>query len=276
MTVSDEMERFARQHGKHVVVRDIPWSYYRLGAGTPVLWLTGGLRRAAVASAFLEQLAGRHTVIAPDYAPALSIADFMAAFDEMLRSEAVEAVTVIGQSYGGMLAQAYLAHRPQAVTRLVLSSSGPATYARPWLVAARVARLLARVLPEPVLKDLLAAGLGRLANQLPPAEAAQLAGTIRFLLREKLRRADVVSHFAVAADLIRSGTVNPAALCGWQGEVIVLSAENDPTQSDRDIPKYERLFGRHPRVVSLGQLGHAAVLSDPGRYVDLLEGVLDR
>ncbi len=65
MTISDQMERFARQRGNHVVVEYVPWCYYRLGAGTAVLWLTGGLRRAAIASAFLERLATRHTVIAP-------------------------------------------------------------------------------------------------------------------------------------------------------------------------------------------------------------------
>ena len=79
MTISDQMERFARQRGKHVVAEDVPWCYYRLGAGTAVLWLTGG-----------------------------------------------------------MLAQAYLAHRPEAIQRLVLSSAGPADYARLWLAAEKL------------------------------------------------------------------------------------------------------------------------------------------
>lgn len=258
-----------------MVVQGIPWCYYRLGAGTPVLWLTGGLRRAAAASAFLEELAVRHTVIAPDYAPVLSIAEFMAAFDEMLRRESVDSVTLVGQSYGGMLAQAYLSHRPQAVTRLVLSSSGPATFTRPWLVSARACMWLAQVLPEKMLMQLLAMVLTRLTRPLPQRERAEATEIIGILLREMLRRADVVSHFAVAADMIKSGMVSPAAFRRWRGEVFVLSAENDPTQSDRDMPRYERLFGRRPEVVSLGQLGHAAVLSDPGRYAELLERALE-
>ncbi|RUP05023.1 MAG: alpha/beta hydrolase [Mycobacterium sp.] len=269
------MERFTRRYGNQVEVQGIQWSYYRLGAGTPVLWLTGGLRRAAAASAFLESLSRHHTVIAPDYAPVPSIAEFMAAFDEILRRESVDAVTLVGQSYGGMLAQAYLAHRPQAVTRLVLSSSGPVAYARRWVPAAKLGSLLARVLPERLLKKLLAAGLARLARPLPQQERAQMSEVIRILLHEKLSRADVVSHFAVAADVIRSGMVEPAAFRGWHGDVVVLSAENDPTQRDRDMPKYEWLFGRRPQLVSLGQLGHAAVLTAPDRYVELLEGALE-
>ncbi len=274
MTISEQLERFARQHGKHMVIGGVPWCYYRLGAGTPVLWLTGGLRRAALASAFLERLATRHTVIAPDYAPVRSAEEFMAAFDEMLRTESVDTVALVGQSYGGMLAQAYLAHRPYAVQRLVLSSSGPATYARRWLVTAKLFTLLALVLPEKTLKELVTVGLTRLTHQLPQPERTEMADVIRTVVRDELRRADVVSHFAVAADVIRTGMVNPAAFHGWRGEVVVLSAENDPTQSARDIPRYERLFGRRPEVVSLGRLGHAAVLADPGHYAELLEHAL--
>ena len=65
MTITDEMERFAERYGKHVVVGNVPWFYYRLGAGTAVLWLTGGLRRAAIASPFLETLDSRPLSLHP-------------------------------------------------------------------------------------------------------------------------------------------------------------------------------------------------------------------
>ena len=55
----------------------------------------------------------------------------------------------------------------------------------------------------------------------------------------------------------------------------MLTAENDPTQSSKDIARYQRLFGRRPEVMSLGQLGHAAVLVDPSRFAELLEQALD-
>jgi len=51
------------------------------------------------------------------------------------------------QSYGGLLAQAYLAHRAKAVKRLILSSTGPANYGKGWLPVEYVAMALARLLP---------------------------------------------------------------------------------------------------------------------------------
>ncbi|OBH27414.1 hypothetical protein A5692_24650 [Mycobacterium sp. E342] len=250
------------------------WPYHRLGAGTAVLWLTGGLRRAALASRFLEGLAAHHAVIAPDYVPVGTVAEFMAAFDAILEAESINTVALVGQSYGGMLAQAYLAHRPGAIDRLILSSTGPADYARGWLALEDLLVFLAEVLPEKLLKKVVASGLVLLTRQLPAVQRRQMADLLRTTVRERLSRADVVSHFAVAADLIRYQIVTPAAFAGWSGRIIVLAAENDPTQSSKDIQRYERLFGRGPEVIGLGQLGHAAALTDPCAYLDLVERAL--
>jgi pimeloyl-ACP methyl ester carboxylesterase len=125
MTVVEEMERFSGQFGKRLVVNRASWHYYRLGTGPAVLWLTGALRRAALGFAFMERLAAHHTVIAPDYPPVRTVDEFMIAFDGILRTESIDTFALGGQSYGGLLAQAYLAHRTTDVDRLILSSTGP-------------------------------------------------------------------------------------------------------------------------------------------------------
>jgi pimeloyl-ACP methyl ester carboxylesterase len=275
MTVLDEMNRFAGRYGRDLPVEGRTWRYYRLGAGPPVLWLTGGLRRAALGFGFMEALAARHTVIAPDYPPVRTVDEFVVAFDAILRAEGVTSVALVGQSYGGLLAQAYLARRPEAVDRLVLSSTGPADYGKAWLPVEYAAMAVARLLPEAAVKNLLTGGLRR-ALALPEAQRADWADALEGVLRDELTRADVVSHFAVAADLIRQGIVRPGAFRDWSGPVTVLSAANDPTQHPRDFPRYERLFGRNIDVVGLGNRGHAAVLVDPVGYVGELERALDR
>ncbi|SBS78670.1 hypothetical protein MHPYR_60158 [uncultured Mycobacterium sp.] len=66
--------------------------------------------------------------------------------------------------------------------------------------------------------------------ELPQPQRTELADVITTVVQQELCRADVVSHFAVAADPIRTKAVNAAAFQGWKGRVVVLSAENDPTQ----------------------------------------------
>jgi pimeloyl-ACP methyl ester carboxylesterase len=273
MTILEQVNCFRQQFGKHVFVANRPWRYYRLGMGAPVFWLTGGLRRAALGFAFMERLARRHTVIAPDYPPVKTIDEFMASFEAILLAEDVHTFALGGQSYGGLLAQAFLARAPERVERLILSSTGPADYGKVWLPAEYACIALAQVLPEKIVKHLLSGGLLKVIS-LPEAERAEWHDAIDAVMQHDLSRADVVSHFAVAADLIWKGRVTPAAYRGWTGRAIILTAENDPTQSAQDIPRYESLFGRAVEVINLGAMGHAAALFNPNEYAELLEQAL--
>lgn len=273
MTVLAEVARFASRCAKQITVNNVAWRYYRVGAGAPLLWLTGGLRRAAPGFAFMERLAERHTVIAPDYPPVQTIDEFIAAFDAILRAEGVDRFILGGQSYGGGLAQAYLAQRGDAVERLILSSTGPAGYGKGWLPVEYGLIGLVRLLPERTVKNLLMGGLLKLIT-LPEAERTEWVEAIRSIMQNDLSRADVISHFAVAADLIRKRIVTPAAYRNWAGRIIILAAENDPTQSKQDIPRYEKLYGRAVEVVSMGNMGHTALLFNPDEYVRLFERAL--
>ena len=273
MTILEQMDHFSDRFGKQVIVNSTTWRYYRLGAGAPIFWLTGGLRRAALGFAFMEKLAINHTVIAPDYPPVQSIDEFVTAFDTILQTEGMDTFVLGGQSYGGLLAHAYLANKPEAVERLILSSTGPADYGKGWLPVEYILITLARLLPEKTVKNLLAAGLFKVIT-VPEAERAEWVEAVRTVMRNDLSRADVVSHFAVAADVIRKGIVTSAAYQNWTGRIIVLSAENDLTQSKKDVPRYEKLFGRAVEVVGMGGMGHTALLFNPDKYVELLEQAL--
>jgi pimeloyl-ACP methyl ester carboxylesterase len=274
MTVLDQMNSFSERFGKRITVNGITWRYYRAGRGAPVFWLTGGLRRAALGFAFMERLAARHTIIAPDYPPVQTIDEYLDAFDAILNAEGIGRFMLGGQSYGGMLAQAYLARKGNPVKRLILSSSGPADYGKAWLPVDDALVALARLLPEKTVKNLLFGGLMKIIHA-PEAERTEWMEAIQSVMQNDLTRADVVSHFAAPSDLIQKGLVTPAAYQNWPGRVVILSAENDPTQSKKDIPRYEKLFGRAVEVFSMGDMGHTAALFNPDQYVELLEKAFD-
>jgi len=272
MDIQEQLIGFMNQFGKEVLVGGTNWRYYRLGSGSPVFWLTGGLRRATLGFAFMEKLAAHHTIIAPDYPPVQTIGEIMTAFDTILQTEGIGNIALGGQSYGGMLAQAYLAYNPQRVERLILSSTGPADYGKAWLPVEFAFITLATLLPEKTIKRMFFGGLLKVVT-LPEADRTRWREAIGAVMQRELSRADVVSHFAVAASLIRESIITPAAYQNWQGRTIILSAKNDLTQSKKDIPRYERLFGS-VEVINLGNLGHTAAFTDPERYVELLEQAL--
>jgi pimeloyl-ACP methyl ester carboxylesterase len=274
MTISEQIDSFSERFGKSINAGNTTWRYYLLGAGAPIVWLTGGLRRAALGFAFMEQLARSHTVIAPDYPPVQSIDEVNTALDTILQTEGITAFALAGQSYGGLLAQAYLAHKGRAVERLILSSTGPANaIGKAWLPVLQIVVTLARILPEKSVKKLLAGELLKHVD-VPGAERAEWLKAIKNIVQSDLSRADAVSHFAVGADLLRKELAVPAAYQNWKGRIIILSAQNDPTQRKKDFPRYERLFGRSVEVLDMGTLGHTAALFNPDKYVELLERAL--
>ena len=273
MKILEQMRSFEKQHGRSLTCDGQIWHYYRLGRGTPVLWLTGGLRRSALGYSFLEQLAKMHTVIAPDYLATHTIDEFIEAFNAILKTEKIERFILAGQSYGSLLAQAYLSQRPQVVEMLVISSGGPADYGRAWLAADYLAIGFLRLLSERGARKFF---LNSLRRVLPAGsgEQAEWREIVQNVVMQDLTRADLISHFGVAADLINKRYVCPAAFADWHGRVIVLSATNDPTQGAGDLPRYERLFGRPVEWVDLGDMGHAGLLFNPQRFIKILEKAL--
>ncbi len=273
--ILEQMQRFSTTYGKGLTVGRAHWRYYRVGAGPAIFWLTGGLRRAALGFAFMELLGQRHTVIAPDYPPVQTLEEMMGGLAAILQVERVERCILAGQSYGGLLAQVLLARQPEHVKRLILSSTGPANANPAWAWVDSFCAFLVQILSERPVKRLLSGGLARIVTA-PPGEKEEWEAAIAELVEHDLTRADVISHFAVAGDIFRQRAVRPVVYKDWPGRVVVLSAENDPTQSRGDLARFEALFGRSVEVVSMGAMGHTAALFDPGRYVEMLEQAMER
>jgi pimeloyl-ACP methyl ester carboxylesterase len=99
------------------------------GSGPPLVYLhtAGGPRW----DAFLDLLAADHTVYAPDHPgtgdtardsiyAVESLWDLVLIYDEILDALGLDSTTLVGSSFGGMMACELAAHRPDRIARLVL------------------------------------------------------------------------------------------------------------------------------------------------------------
>jgi pimeloyl-ACP methyl ester carboxylesterase len=99
------------------------------GEGPPLLYLhTAG---GPLWDPFVETLAERHTIYAPDHPgtgdtardsiyKVESLWDLVLIYDELLDALDLRSVPVVGASFGGMMACEVAAHRPDRVSKLVL------------------------------------------------------------------------------------------------------------------------------------------------------------
>src|SRR5205823_14153119 len=103
---------------------------YRSGAGAPIMWLHG-LNGVEADGLIIERLAERHAVVAP-LAPGFNdlaelqdirdIHDLALHYDDLLDALQMERCTLLGHSFGAMIAAEIAAHVPKRIDRLVLVS----------------------------------------------------------------------------------------------------------------------------------------------------------
>src|SRR5712691_9647049 len=103
---------------------------YRAGQGPTIVWLHGphGVRRN---DPVIAELAKRHTVIAP-VAPGFNdvdelddirdVHDLALHYDDVLEALGLDRISLVGNSFGAMIAAEVAAHVPKRVERLVLIS----------------------------------------------------------------------------------------------------------------------------------------------------------
>ncbi len=102
----------------------------RGGRGPPLVWLHG-VRRTAPGDPVLEALAEGWSIVAPQIPGRSDLAeldelrdihDLALHYDSLFEALGLDQVTLVGHSFGGMLAAEIAAHTPKRVARLVLAA----------------------------------------------------------------------------------------------------------------------------------------------------------
>jgi pimeloyl-ACP methyl ester carboxylesterase len=138
-----------------------------IGSGEPLLWIEGGPGLPAhLARADVALIADRfraHLVNAPGCGrssppPDYSLDTHVAYFDEVRRALGLERITVMGHSWGGLVALALTLAVPEAVERLVIIDGYAGDASVPEEIAAEERdRALGRLADRPWLEAALAA-----------------------------------------------------------------------------------------------------------------------
>jgi pimeloyl-ACP methyl ester carboxylesterase len=169
----------------------VDWRYLVGGRGNEVvLRLSGALGLAEFAFQQIQRFEPRFRVIAPDYPAVRSLAEMTAGLVAILDAERVERAHVIGGSFGGLLAQVLVRCARDRVASLVLSHTGAPDRSR-----RRVGLAIVAAMPEPLLRRLLKARLGRTLDAADPFWRRYLDDAIG-----AMTKAEIVSRVRLSAE----------------------------------------------------------------------------
>ncbi|HYY99499.1 MAG TPA: alpha/beta hydrolase [Pyrinomonadaceae bacterium] len=261
---------------KSLNIKGVEWEYETAGRGREALLLfhdsVGG---AETVRGLAEGFADEFRTIAPTVADVETLAEVCDAASAILDREHVARAHVLGGSFGGLLAQAFLKRRPSQVETLTLlgaAAPDPGAGAR----ARRMSRLV-RLLPFPLTRSLLKLELSRGLGAHAPPEAAPRVEEFRRGLDEyfdrRLTKRTMLSRAALSVDFNLRESYAPEDLAGWPGRVLIIESEDDPATP---AAERRRLRETYPRalVCAFAGAGQMVTLLRPDALAEVVKAFI--
>ncbi|HWM93754.1 MAG TPA: alpha/beta hydrolase [Thermoanaerobaculia bacterium] len=267
----DRVRRFREEHPlKRAAIGGQEWEYIAAGRGErALLLLPGALAVADSTWLTLPHFEERFRVIAPTYAPVLTMAELADGIAGILDREGIQKAAVSGGSYGGLVAQVFVRRHPERTERLILSHTSlpDADRARPMQWALR----LLRWMPEGLIRSIFRK---RLLGLLPRApETAEFRAYTEEVTRRATKR-EILALFWRGADFLVHYHLRPGDLAGWPGRVLLLMSDDDPVTPEPARKALQALYPKAEVHVFSGS-GHATALLQPEKLYEVMDRFLE-
>jgi pimeloyl-ACP methyl ester carboxylesterase len=242
---------------------------------TPLVFLPGALDGLEGADAVPQRLGADRPLVRVAYRPD----DTLARLHDRILANASEAgatrFDLLGQSYGGWVAQCLARLEPERVRRMVLSHSFALRAGDGWKF--RLAGTLLKRMPLPLLRPLL---LARARSALAPLRKAdpllverQLAALSREIGRATFRESLVAQQYCMRESLALAAVTAPPGGAG--PPVLIIESDNDTLIGAR---QREALRARHPTaaVHRFAAAGHVSAMVETEACLEVVGAFLDR
>jgi pimeloyl-ACP methyl ester carboxylesterase len=268
----EQFQRFRQEHPlEHIQIHGLSWEYILTGdpSGKPLLLLPGGLGTAESAWRQINLLdPQKYYLLCPGYPAQISsmtsLADEIA---EILKHLGIHTTYVVGGAYGSMLAQVFIHRHPEMVTRLVLTHAYPPVPSRVKSVDPTL-RLLSLV-PMFMVRNMLRLQMtGRLPVD-PSPELLLIAAQIHETLDTRLTRQAALNTYLRMVDFDRHNFTF-TDLDAWQGNTLIILAEDDPTTTDELRNELLALYPGASLHMLKGSIQTTALL-ETGEYIQVMQ-----
>ena len=228
------------------------WNYIDTGKGKrSLLLLAGGTGAADISFQTITHLAREYRVIAPDYPPLNTIKELFDGLQALLANLNIETFFLMGGSYGGIMAHSLVRMFKERVEKVVITAAGPPNPEN----SKQLRRMmpLFRFMPLGILKRMLTKSFQNLVAESDNPDMHMLWGITRKVIRERIKRADLVALTNRLIDQTDHYSFNAQDLADWQGEMLFILGGKDPSTSPEKIERLRELYQR--RKFRLSRMG---------------------
>jgi len=274
------LRRFRSTHPyRHLGVDDATWKYISCGQGDDTLWLlTGGTGIAEGMMLALAALESEYRIVSPTYPPVTTIEQLVEGIMTILDSEGIHSVSVLGQSFGGMLAQVIVREYPERVDRLILShtlTTSPLVDRAIILERQRRNERFLRMLP------FLPFGMIRLVtrkriSRLISMMNTQDRGFWKAYFHEMLScmtKEYLIANLKWESDFFQNYMFSENDLASWPGEILILESDNDVFIDPSQRQAIRELY-QQARVHTFHGTGHLTIIVNREAFVSVVRDFL--
>jgi len=281
----EQLKKFRSTHKYHkVTLNSTEWKYISSGRGREaLLLLTGGTGISEAMALLFTPLEDEYRIICPSYSPVGTMDILAKGIMGILESEGIHKVNIIGQSFGGILAQVIVRKYPERVNKLVLSHTTTASppvdediaskrkkriemfkvfYLLPsWLFHFSIARLL-RV---KILK------ISRIS--LMSEEERGFWNAYFFEMISHMTKKELLSIDRCMIDFGENYRFSRNDLAGWPGKILILESDKDTAIYPQEREAVKKLYDS-ARVYRFKGSGHLSLIINPEQSISILRGFL--
>lgn len=245
---------------KTIKVQEKTWRYRIAGKGEQtVVILPGALGAGDLFTQHIAELLPDIHLVTPEYLPANSVAEFLDAFEAILKTENVQKPIVYGGSFGGLLAQCWARRNPGSTSTLILSG---AVAPDPKRISKyrRMLRILP-FLPISLVRLLTRIAAIKMTKALPKNK--ELWRTELQNLGSKIQREDLASRYNTAMDYDLNFQFMPDDLSAIP--MLLLEGSEDRVANKKTRDQMRALYP-HAQVITVEGAGHSILLTHPQQW----------
>ncbi len=244
---------------RYLVVGGRDWRYVASGQGEEVLlFLTGGLNYGEYWFRTIMALESDYRTLAPTYPLARTIQELVDGLQAVLDTEGVQPMNLVGNSFGGMLAQCFVRKYPNRVRSMVLGDTTPPDRA----YRGRTKRVIkaSSWMPSWLLRPIVERTVWKWVSPIPEDERDFWRAYFREYMVKQWTRAAFVTSYRWILDFVENCSFAQTDLVSWPGKIMIVESDDDRAV---DTGMREALKAMYPqaKVCTFHAAGHVPLIT---------------
>jgi len=285
---TDKKERLRKFRSTHkyrqITINNTDWKYISGGRGKEaLLLLTGGTGIFEVMAFLFAPLEDEYRIICPSYSTVETIGMLVDGIVGILESEGVHKTNILGQSFGGILAQAIVHKYPDRVDKLILShtttTSPPVDEAimlkkKKSIEMFKGFYLLPSWLFRFLVERLLRIKISKISRMsLMDAEEREFWHTYFLEMISYMTKKELSSIDRCMIDFAENYRFTRNDLADWPGKILILESDKDTALQPSEKNAVKKLYPK-AQVHRFKGSGHLSLIINPEESISIVRNFL--